>query len=394
MKKLSYLLLPLLVFSACNSQSKFTVEGKVDNAKGNTLYFEMNALDGIQLIDSVVLNTNGNFRFKASVPEAPEFYRLRMGKRSISLGIDAPAQVTVNTDSAAFNTGYTVEGSYASERMQYLSKSLRPVNDLYRSISEEYKGVTDQKIIERAVDSLMKEVNAFKEQVKSVIFEDPKSPAAYYSLFLKVGQMPVFTPYNKEDSRLFSAVATAWQTFYPESPRGKSLVTYTLTGLQTLRKNNSEVEIPSDVPIHEVDKMHSFDVSLPNVFGENVSLSSLEGKVVMLDFTAFQTETSAERVLLLRELYNAYAVYGFEIYQVSYDTDEHFWKTAALNLPWICVRDGNVLSSPYLRMYNVSSLPTFFLIDREGNIAARDMQIDDIEGAVKDLLQGKNVKLK
>ncbi len=393
MKKLFYLLLPLLVLSACNSQSKFTVEGNVDNAKGNTLYFEMNALNGVQLLDSVVLGSNGRFRFKASVPETPEFYRLRMGKRSIALGIDAPAKVTIHTDSAAFNTAYTVEGSYASERMQFLSQQLRPVNEMYRSISEQYKGVTDQEAINQAVDSLMKVVDAFKESVRPIVFEDPKSPAAYYALFMKVGQMSVFTPYNKEDNRLFSAVATAWQTFYPESLRGKSLVTYTLGGIQSLRKGN-DVALPDDVTVREVDKMHSFDISLPNVFGENVSLSSLEGKVVMLDFTAFQSENSAERVLLLRELYNAYAAYGFEIYQVSYDTDEHFWKTAALNLPWTCVRDANILSSAYLNMYNVSSLPTYFLIDRGGYIVARDMQIDDIEVAVSDLLQGKNIKLK
>ena len=109
----------------------------------------------------------------------------------------------------------------------------------------------------------------------------------------------------------------------------------------------------------------------------------------MLDFTAYQTDYSASRTLTMRELYNRYESYGFEIFQVSLDTDEHFWKTSALNLPWICVRDQNSLRSTYALQYYVQQLPTFFLIDRHGNIAARDETIKDLEKEIVRLLREK-----
>ncbi|HOQ57893.1 MAG TPA: thioredoxin family protein, partial [Bacteroidales bacterium] len=115
-------------------------------------------------------------------------------------------------------------------------------------------------------------------------------------------------------------------------------------------------------------------------------LSSLEGKVILLDFTAFQANYSAARTIEMRELYNRYELYGFEIYQVSLDPDEHFWKTGALNLPWICVRDKNLLNSAYLSMYNVSNLPSYFLIDRQGNLAGRDETIQNLDEAIQKLL--------
>ncbi|MBO7233038.1 MAG: thioredoxin family protein, partial [Bacteroidales bacterium] len=89
----------------------------------------------------------------------------------------------------------------------------------------------------------------------------------------------------------------------------------------------------------------------------------------------------------MRELYQQFEGRGFEIYQVSLDTDEHFWKTSALNLPWVCVRDSRSLASPYLPMYNVQQIPTFFLIDKEGHLVARDETIKDLAKEIVDLLR-------
>ena len=388
MKKSFLPLILLLVLSACSGNGHVTVEGTVGQAKGTTLYFELNALDGVSLIDSTVLSASGDFRFRTAAGETPEFYRLRMGRRTIALAAQKDDRIVIRTDSAAFNHDYTVEGSAASEQMRETGKLYRNLLGEYRAVSRRYDGVKDSKAVQQAVDSLMALVKAFKEEARKSVLLDPMSPAAYYTLYLQLGTLPIFSPYDKEDNKLFSAVATAWQAFYPESPRTKSLVAYTLGGLQALR-NESKNDLPADVQVREVDKLHFFDIQLPNIFGENTPLSSLEGKVIMLDFTAYQTDNSAERILLLRELHNAYSRFGFEIYQVSLDPEEHFWKTSAFNLPWVCVRDRNALSSPYLSMYNVTSLPTFFLIGRDGAIAARDEMVTDLKAAIEKLLKEK-----
>ena len=88
----------------------------------------------------------------------------------------------------------------------------------------------------------------------------------------------------------------------------------------------------------------------------------------------------------LRDLYNKYHAQGFEIYQVSLDPDEHFWKESVAALPWVCVRDANSTGSVYLTQYNVQSLPTFFTIDRNNVLQKRDAQIKDLDAEIKGLL--------
>lgn len=89
---------------------------------------------------------------------------------------------------------------------------------------------------------------------------------------------------------------------------------------------------------------------------------------------------------MLRELYNKYHAAGLEIYQVSVDPDEHFWKTATAALPWISVRDEGGVQGQSLKLYNIQNIPTFFLIDRSNTLRARDAQIKDIDAAIKGLL--------
>ena len=115
-------------------------------------------------------------------------------------------------------------------------------------------------------------------------------------------------------------------------------------------------------------------------------LTDLKGKVVILDFTIYQSAVSATHNYMLRDLYDKYAARGLEIYQVSLDADEHYWKTTANNLPWICVRDGNGIYSTYATAYNVQNLPTLFLVTRANELSARSETIKDLEAAVKALL--------
>ena len=77
---------------------------------------------------------------------------------------------------------------------------------------------------------------------------------------------------------------------------------------------------------------------------------------------------------------------GLEIYQVSLDADEHYWKTAADNLPWVCVRDGNGVYSTNVAVYNVRQAPSIFLINRNNELKLRGEDIKDLEAAVKSLL--------
>ena len=207
-------------------------------------------------------------------------------------------------------------------------------------------------------------------------------------MYQRLHRYLIFNPNDKNDSKLFAAVATSWEMFYPESKRTQNLKQLTLSGINEVRRQReAEQTSVEDIKVTEIEFMPYFNIKLPNIFGEQQELSSLEGKVILLDFTAYQTEYSAERTLAMRELYQQFEGRGFEIFQVSLDTDEHFWKTSALNLPWVCVRDAKSLTSPYLRMYNVTNIPTFFLIDKDGHLVARDETIEDLGKEIVRLLK-------
>jgi peroxiredoxin len=145
-------------------------------------------------------------------------------------------------------------------------------------------------------------------------------------------------------------------------------------------------EKPYQIDASKVSEVSLIDIPLIDNKGKRRSLTELKGKVVLLDFHVFASDYSTERIMMLRDLYNKYHAQGLQIYQVSFDSNEHFWKTQTAALPWICVRDNKGLQSEYLLRYFVQQLPSYFLIDRTNSLYKRGEQIDDVEAEIKTLL--------
>ena len=195
----------------------------------------------------------------------------------------------------------------------------------------------------------------------------------------------IFNPRSsKEDVKVFAAVATSWDTYFPKAERGLNLHNIAIEGMKNIRiaENNARKTIAND----KITVTGVIDLALPDNKGRVRHLTDLKGQVVLLDFQVFATEGSLKRIMMMRDLYNKYHSQGFEIYQVSFDPQEHFWKTKTEALPWISVWDESGSQSSALVQYNVQSLPTFFLIDRNNVLQKRDIQIKDIDAEIKALL--------
>ena len=204
-------------------------------------------------------------------------------------------------------------------------------------------------------------------------------------MFQTLGNMLLFNPRtDKEDIKVFAAVATSWDALYPNAERGANLHNIAIEGMKNVRIN--EANQAQTIDASKVQTTGLIDIALPDNKGKVRKLTELKGKVVLLDFHVFATNDSPARILLLRELYNKYHDQGFEIYQVSLDPDEHFWKQQTSALPWISVREEAGLNSSTIRIYNVQGVPEFFLIDRGNNLVGRSQTIKDIEEAIKNLL--------
>jgi peroxiredoxin len=370
----------LVLLTGCTRTPKLEVEGKITNATGKVLYFELFGMDKAQVLDSVKLDKDGRFKFKTILPEAPEFYRLRIDNRFIHLGADSAVSIKLNADGVNFGNDYEVRGSKCCEDIRYLSELQGHTLMSVDSLSALYNAgrITQADFQEK----LMLVFDKHRDKARKIIYENPRSPTAYFALFQRIHNYLIFDPYDATDNKSYAAVATSWDTFYTNSLRSKHLKLLTLQGMKEIRQTRDARKIE----IQEKSKMSLFEITLPNMYGKTIPLSALQGKVVLLDFTVFQADFSPSRNLFFRELYHNYAEQGFEIYQVSLDTDEQFWKTGANNLPWICVHDKNSAQSSYLRTYNVQSIPTYFLIDRNGDIALRDVMVNDLNKEILKLL--------
>ena len=125
------------------------------------------------------------------------------------------------------------------------------------------------------------------------------------------------------------------------------------------------------------------EITLTDNKGVERKLSALKGNVVLLDFHSFETEGSAERIMTLRSLYNKYHDRGLPLHEPAVGTNEHFCKTSVAALPWISVFDTDGTAA---NTYNVQSIPTFFLLDRNCSPVKRDLQIKDINAEIEALL--------
>ncbi|WP_455673459.1 DUF4369 domain-containing protein [Phocaeicola sp.] len=382
MKKNVYFLLALLLMglSACDNEPKFKVQGEVSGADSKTIYLEASGLDGVVALDSTKLGSSGSFSFTGKRPESPEFYRLRLDNKVINFAIDSIETVTVKAAANDFATGYAIEGSENNAKIKELVL-------LQADLQKQVDRLAQNRNLPAGIaqDSLISMVNNYKNKVKrEYIFAAPNMTYAYFALFQSLNGYMIFDPLtNKEDVKCFAAVATSLNNAYPHADRSRNLYNMVIKGMKNTRApRQKEVEISED----KIKEANIIDIELKDLKGNVRRLTDLKGKVVLIDFTVYNNAMSAAHNLALRELYEKYAPKGFEIYQISLDNDEHFWKTSADNLPWICVRDVNGPYSSYVSLYNVTNLPSVFLVNRGNELSARGETIPNLEEAIKKLL--------
>ena len=379
--KLAAVLLAAFSVASCNN-NKFTVEGQISGAKDSVLYFENVGIEGINVLDSVKLSDNGDFSFSEAANQAPEFYRLRIADQIINVSIDSTETVQIKGEYPGMASNYTVSGSDNCSKIRELA--LKQMDLQAKAIA--LQSNTELGIV-KANDSIMTLINAYKEDVKrEYIYKEPFKAYAYFALFQAIGNYLIFNPRtNKDDIKAFAAVATSWDTYYPHAERGQNLHNIAIEGMKNQRiveAQNADIQIDAN----KVQEAGVLNISLLDNKGQQRNLTDLKGQVVLLDFHIFAMENSPARILELREIYNKYHAQGLEIFQVSLDSDEHFWKQQTAALPWVSVRDEEGVNSQRLMLYNVQAVPDFFLIDRGNNLVKRAAQIKDLEAEIKKLL--------
>jgi len=377
MKKSLLFFAIVALLASCGQKNNFKVSGKIENAAGKTIYFQHNGILETSTLDSVKLNAGGEFSFKAARPKYPDFYRLTLDNNAITFAVDSCERIMINAKADKFSTDYEISGSETSLQIQKLRKSVLSIQRKVNTISP--KMTVEEK--NAKIAEIEKDIEIHKEMARKLILQNPRSIAAYFAIYQQVNNMYLFSPFDKGDKPYCAAVATSFNVFMPEYVRSKNLYNRVLEAIkedQAAKKAQNWSQILSNQA-----KGGYINIELPDKNNVNQKLSAFEGKVVLIDFTMYKIEQSADYIFALRELYDKYHSRGLEIYQVSLDDNEALWQQAIYNIPWTCVRDLNGANTKYVSLYNISEVPTSFLMDRSGSIVGRYRGLADIQKAIE-----------
>lgn len=370
----------LLVTMSCNKTGNFKISGHVSDATDKVLYLEQLTLRGVNTLDSVKLPRNGEFTFKHPAPEYPEFYRLRLDKQFIPFAIDSIRELTVTADARNFATSYNISGSEDAMIIKEIWLAQLDANVKISSLVNQYN--QSQITID---DLLLGKENAakeYKEIANKYIFNTPIASVAYFALFQQVGKELIFSPYDKADSKSFAVVANIFEALYPESPRTKHLYNLALNSIAVVRaqeqRDRARAQADSIISKQTATEIGYVDIELPDIKDHQVKLSDIaKGHYTLLSFTSMATDWTSRYNSGLASLYETFGKKGLRIYQVGFDEDSHIWKNTVQNLPWVNVRDKNGVYSQLVGYYNLTSIPSLFIINKEGVIELRVKSLEE-----------------
>ena len=362
----------------CGCQSsKVKISGRFIGSDAKNVYLE-NASPLMQaLIDSTVLAGDGSYRFELKgVSKTPSLYNVIYNGERIPLLIAGGDRVTVGSVGSVVRN-YTVEGSAESELLRQFYQAFVTGAQRLDNIAVQF---AKPDLTEEERKSLVGEYTAEyyrirREQLRFII-ENKASLASVYALYQRLpGDRYLFN--GDSDVVYFRTVAEALEKSYPDSPYLQSL-------LAEIARMDARISLTS-----QISEAGYPDLELTDIYGKKIRLSSLTGKVVLLDFWSAELGSSNALNADLKEVYKKYesSPVGFEVYQVAIDTSKPLWINAVQEqqLPWVSVSDLRGRGSSALGLYNVQKLPANFLIDKEGTIVARDIYGKSLEEKLDEL---------
>lgn len=377
MKKLTVIIIAVVLLFGCTNRNKFSIEGRIDGADRQKVYFKELDVNQTHLLDSTRTNRGGEFEFSGKT-EYPKFYNIALDGKFATLLIKPGEDVDFHTDAERFYN-YSVEGSPGSQKVKNLDSRLRHTKSRLDSLNQIYKQLQGEEGIDQRVDELNKQYREILDRQRdssvAFILENLGSLASIMALYQKVDEN-TYVLYRNTDLQYIKLVSDSLKDKYPKSKHVKSLVANKEDLMNKYRQLELQQAInkiggePSDYP----------EIRLPNLEGDSISLQSQDDKMILLSFWASWSNPSIQRNLELLDIYKKYHDKGFEIYQVSLDNERSEWQKAVNfdQLPWINVSELNGLNSYAARIYNIDDIPTDFLIHQDRGIIIKNPSKEDL----------------
>ena len=367
-----------LLFCGC-SRSDAKLEGRFVGFDNSTVYLHRVMPSGERLSDSTSTDGDGYFSMRIKLPQGQTtIYSLTCGGELIPLLISPGEKIELYAMGSI--PDYTVAGSYESERLQQLKRILSSAASSLDSVLTLYGGADDAMRRSLGVEYTRLYYKAKRQQI-TFIASEPGRLSSLYALYQRLpGDTYLYNGNN--DILYYRLVADSVGARYPGSPY-----------LKALRKEIADAEagIEAEALLMErlsAEKTGFPEITMADMYQKVHRLSDLQGKVILLDFWSAAYPQNRLINAELRDIYMQYGSRGFEIYQISVDTDKALWVTSVQNqqLPWISVSDFRGENGLAVMTYNVHEFPSNFLIDRDGNIVGKNLYGDELEKRIKELI--------
>lgn len=369
-----------LLVAACGQKNNFTIQGKIEGGAGKTIYMNYLLNNSQAFADSAKMGKDGSFELKGKV-SSPTFFLLKLSDANfVTILPDSAENISITGTYKNFSRDYDVKGSDNSSKVRDLTlrfaevkPKLDSLRQLYKKHEKEAGYAAD---LERWNNQYVKAFNDYTTYVNELVKKNPFSMSCVYALYQKWDE----NNYVASDFQAMRSAASALYAIYPNNEQVKALYNNTLNILK--EQHNSKLN-----SLISEKAVNSPDIKLPDAYGVDRTLWALHGRHVLLHFWSAKDRTSRIQNQVLVELYAKYKSRGFEIYMVSVDDDMSAWKAAIEEdgLTWINVGDmkGSVQA---VISYNIRSVPSNYLLDKEGQIIGKNLQGPDLNNALAKVL--------
>lgn len=341
------------------------IEGSINHpADKGYVVLEQIGEEDINVVDTLMVSSDSTFRYSLD-NKKPGFYRLNLyDKQYVNLILDQE-NVNIVADGNRPDGFVKVSGSTDTDYFYAVNEIMRDFQQKVNELNADFmkaRADEDEEAM-KAVESRYKELEAENTaKIKAEINKMGNSIAVFYAVN--------FLDAEKEFAYL-SELAEKFKKNLPDSRYTEQFVVQ----VEDLRKLAIGMPAP--------------DIALPNPEGDTVKLSSLRGKYVMIDFWAAWCKPCRMENPNVVRLYNKYKDQGFEIYGVSLDRTKEAWVDAiqADQLGWTHVSDLKYFDSEAASLYNINAIPATILLDREGNIIAKNLRGQELAEKLAELFE-------
>ena len=382
MKKLVVLSLVFALFNACtDSNSKnssgFQIKGSLSNSKSETIYLEKLSQKGPAVVDSANLNEKGEFEMNHYDPSVG-FYRLRLSNSNFAmLVLDSAQKLVITGDARDLGNTFKAEGSPDTKlflEFQELAKKQKVRTDSLESVFN--NALVIQKLDSLRADSLSKVLQKPYEQMVAV-YSDlvAKKIKENVNSFASIMAIQQIKPENYVD--VYQALDKGLTEKYPNNADIKAFHGMVQqTEMMVLRTQS--IKIGAEAP----------ELILPTPNDKELALSSLRGKIVLIDFWASWCGPCRKEMPNVKRCYEKYKNKGFVILGVSLDKNRDEWLEAIDKdgLTWPQVSDLKFWQSEAVQIYAVQSIPYTVLIDKAGKIIATDLRGAELDKKLAEVL--------